>query len=97
MRHAVLVVSVLIFGVLVLVLSALAEKRVALVIGNSAYQHVPAPLNPANDARDIAAALRALGFGVLLTFASYPAETSLHPRRENACYWGQRTGRTRTV
>jgi Caspase domain len=59
MRHAVLVVSVLIFGVLVLVLSALAEKRVALVIGNSAYQHVPALLNPANDARDIAAALRA--------------------------------------
>ena len=29
---------------------ALAEKRVALVIGNSAYQNVTALENPANDA-----------------------------------------------
>ncbi|MGD9925221.1 MAG: caspase family protein, partial [Pseudorhodoplanes sp.] len=38
------------------------ERRVALVIGNSAYQSVPALLNPKNDARAIAAALRRLGF-----------------------------------
>lgn len=40
------------------------EKRVALIIGNSDY--VDAPLrNPANDARDMAASLRKLGFEVI--------------------------------
>jgi hypothetical protein len=43
-----------------------AEKRVALVIGNSAYQTVPALANPKHDAEDIAAALTRLGFGVTL-------------------------------
>ena len=38
------------------------EKRVALVIGNSAYEHVPALRNPANDAKALAAVLRRLGF-----------------------------------
>jgi hypothetical protein len=33
--------------------SAIAEKRVALVIGNSAYQHVSHLTNPANDAATI--------------------------------------------
>jgi len=47
-------------------------KRVALVIGNSAYRSVPALPNPANDAADIAAALKRLGFTVtLLTNASF--------------------------
>ena len=41
---------------------ASAERRVALVIGNSAYQHVPTLRNPANDAKSVAAALRSLGF-----------------------------------
>jgi uncharacterized caspase-like protein len=45
--------------------SAHADRRVALVIGNSAYQFVPALPNPANDAGDIAVALRALGFEVI--------------------------------
>jgi hypothetical protein len=44
---------------------AFAEKRVALVIGNSAYQHTPALNNPRNDAADVAASLRRLGFEVL--------------------------------
>ena len=39
-------------------------KRIALVIGNSAYQHTSLLANPANDADDIAAALSALGFEV---------------------------------
>src|SRR5947207_9345736 len=39
-------------------------KRVALVIGNSAYRNVPALPNPANDAGDVAAALKRLGFAV---------------------------------
>jgi caspase domain-containing protein len=39
-----------------------AEKRVALVVGNSAYQHVTRLDNPANDARLMADRLRSLGF-----------------------------------
>jgi tetratricopeptide (TPR) repeat protein len=39
--------------------------RVALVIGNGKYRTVPELANPANDARDVAAALRALGFKVI--------------------------------
>lgn len=35
---------------------ALAEKRVALVIGTAAYRHAPALANLKNDAEDIAAA-----------------------------------------
>lgn len=45
---------------------ALAEKRVALVIGNSAYQHVPMLPNPDNDAGDMAAKLKNLGFEVVV-------------------------------
>jgi uncharacterized caspase-like protein len=37
--------------------SALGEKRVALVIGNSTYQHTPPLINPTNDAVDMAATL----------------------------------------
>lgn len=42
-----------------------ASKRVALVIGNSAYQHAGELANTRNDATDIAAALRAQGFQVI--------------------------------
>lgn len=41
---------------------ALAEKRVALVVGNSAYQSVSRLDNPANDARLVADTLGRLGF-----------------------------------
>ena len=40
-------------------------KKVALVIGNSAYRSVQALRNPANDAADMAAALSRMGFTVL--------------------------------
>ena len=40
------------------------EQRVALVIGNSAYKQGPLR-NPVNDARDMAARLRSLGFTVI--------------------------------
>lgn len=43
---------------------AMAETRTALVIGNGAYQDAPLR-NPANDARDMAAKLRELGFQVI--------------------------------
>jgi Caspase domain len=42
-----------------------AVNRVALVMGNSAYKDAPL-LNPVNDAKAIAAALRAQGFEVIL-------------------------------
>ena len=42
----------------------MAERKVALVIGNSSYKSVPLK-NPQNDARDVAAALRKLGFEVI--------------------------------
>ncbi|MEH2566595.1 caspase family protein [Bradyrhizobium sp. AZCC 2289] len=45
--------------------SALAEKRVALVIGNSNYQNVAALTNPANDATAIAETLRKASFDVV--------------------------------
>jgi uncharacterized caspase-like protein len=47
---------------------ALAEKRVALVIGNSAYKHAPALANPGNDARGVAAVLKRLKFDVIEGF-----------------------------
>ena len=43
-----------------------SETRVALVIGNGAYQHVPELENPINDAAGMAKALEGLGFDVLL-------------------------------
>ena len=42
------------------------SKRLALVIGNSAYRNVSSLINPVNDATDIAAKLRTLQFDVLL-------------------------------
>ena len=44
---------------------ASAEKRVALVIGNSAYRNVPRLDNPTNDARLMADTLRGLGFTLI--------------------------------
>ena len=41
-------------------------KRLALVIGNSAYRNVTPLINPVNDATDIAAKLKTLQFDVLL-------------------------------
>ena len=52
---------------------AFANTRVALVIGNSAYKEAPLK-NPVNDATDIAAALRGLGFEVTLRTNASRAE-----------------------
>jgi uncharacterized caspase-like protein len=57
---------VLLAAVLLLVCQpALAEKRVALVLGNSAYQNVPPLANPVNDGAVIAAKLTDAGFDVV--------------------------------
>ena len=45
-----------------------AQKRVALVIGNSAYQHTGKLANPKNDAADVSAALKGHGFHVIEGF-----------------------------
>jgi TPR repeat protein len=42
------------------------ERRVALVIGNSHYDTLPALANPANDVREVARVLREAGFDVTL-------------------------------
>jgi uncharacterized caspase-like protein len=60
--------TTVLFGFAMLLLAvgpAAAEKRVALVIGNSAYENVPRLQNPSNDASDIAEKLRQLGFDVV--------------------------------
>jgi uncharacterized caspase-like protein len=44
---------------------AFAEKRVALVLGNSAYQNVAPLANPVNDGARIAATLKEAGFDVV--------------------------------
>jgi caspase domain-containing protein len=41
-----------------------SEHRIALVIGNGAYTNAPPLKNPPNDARDMVAALKELGFDV---------------------------------
>jgi len=46
--------------------AAAGPRRVALVIGNSAYKYGRPLKNPANDARAMAAALQKLGFTVIL-------------------------------
>ena len=45
--------------------SAFADRRVALVVGNSKYQKVTPLPNPSNDATDVANVLRSLEFDVI--------------------------------
>src|SRR5262245_34637475 len=47
---------------------AAVQRRVALVVGNSAYRHTPRLENPGNDAADMGAALKKLGFHVVEGF-----------------------------
>jgi hypothetical protein len=57
----------ILLGVAVLWLTntcAAAERRVALVVGAASYAHAPALAHTLDDARDVAAALKRLGFDV---------------------------------
>jgi uncharacterized caspase-like protein len=54
----------IVVGISLIGAPALAAKRVALVIGNSAYRSVATLTNPANDSDDISAAFKRLGFSV---------------------------------
>ena len=61
-----MVLLVVVGWLLVLASSAPAAERVALVVGNAAYEQEVAVLrNPGNDATAVAAALRRLGFQVI--------------------------------
>jgi hypothetical protein len=54
------------FAVLVwMAVPASAQQRIALVVGNSDYQHTTKLKNPRNDAEDISAKLKSLGFEVM--------------------------------
>lgn len=62
MRSVVLAVCLIVVSVA----TAGAEKRIALVIGNSSYTQISALANPRNDARLMAKALRDVGFEVVV-------------------------------
>src|SRR6202140_255803 len=68
--HRFLLAAVLL---LVVCRPALAEKRVALVLGNGAYQNVPQLPNPVNDSATIAATLKDAGFDVVDSRHDLPA------------------------
>ena len=67
-----------IISVLFSVDAAWAERRVALVVGNSQYKNPNLVLlNPKNDAQDVAAALRSLDFEVILAVDAGKRELDL--------------------
>jgi uncharacterized caspase-like protein len=55
----------LVVGLLFVCQPALAEKRVALVVGNSNYKNAAVLPNPANDAAAVAATLKGAGFDIV--------------------------------
>ena len=63
---------------------AFAEKRVALVLGNSAYQNVARLTNPVNDGATIAATLKAAGFDVVDSRHDLPAAETRRALRDFA-------------
>src|SRR5256714_7222801 len=63
---------------------AFAEKRVALVLGNSAYQNVARLPNPANDSAKIAATLKDAGFDVVDSRHDLPAAETRRALRDFA-------------
>jgi uncharacterized caspase-like protein len=63
---------------------AFAEKRVALVLGNSAYQNVARLANPVNDGAMIAATLKNAGFDVVEERHDLPAAETRRTLRDFA-------------
>jgi uncharacterized caspase-like protein len=64
MKRSIVHIAALAAGLVFSIQAAIAENRVALVIGQSAYRSVPALPNPANDAKMMTDLLRAAGFEV---------------------------------
>jgi hypothetical protein len=65
LRRLLLVIALVQLSAMMMTAPALAGKRVALVIGNSAYRSVARLDNPTNDARLMAKTLRSLGFDLI--------------------------------
>src|SRR5512132_91294 len=63
---------------------AFAEKRVALVLGNSAYKNVAPLTNPVNDSARIAATLKDAGFDVVDSRRDLPAAETRRALRDFA-------------
>jgi uncharacterized caspase-like protein len=63
---------------------AFAEKRVALVLGNSAYQNVAPLANPVNDSAKIASTLKDAGFDVVDSRRDLPAAETRRALRDFA-------------
>ena len=63
---------------------AFAEKRVALVLGNSAYQNVAPLTNPVNDGAVMAATLKDAGFDVVDFRRDLPAAETRRALRDFA-------------
>jgi len=64
-RRRVAAAAFVLFGCMVASGSAFADRRVALVIGNSAYRNTVQLPNPRNDATDVARMLKGAGFEVV--------------------------------
>jgi len=75
MMRSIVHVAALATGLMLVGHTALAENRVALVIGQSAYRAVPPLPNPANDAKVMAELLGTAGFDV--TSASDVSQTEM--------------------
>ncbi|WP_213289606.1 caspase family protein [Bradyrhizobium sp. sGM-13] len=63
---------------------AFAEKRVALILGNSAYQNVAPLSNPVNDSSKMAATLKNAGFDVVDSRRDLPAAETRRALRDFA-------------
>ena len=66
----------------------LADKRVALIIGNSNYQHVPKLANPANDAAAISLLLKNAGFDVVETRQNLTGTDMRRSMRDSGMSYG---------
>ena len=60
-----LLTGLVVAAILFLAMPAAQAARLALVIGNGRYQHASPLANPVNDARDVAAKLRLMGYDVV--------------------------------
>ena len=78
----------LLFGLLAAAMAstqASAERRVALVVGNSHYVNTVELRNPDNDAQDVAAKLKQLGFQVMLGLISTRGNLPKRSRSSGVC------------
>jgi formylglycine-generating enzyme required for sulfatase activity len=80
-----LLIAVLAFALVASIGQGKENGRVALVIGNGAYQHAPELPNPPHDASDIAQALAAIGFEVDLAI-----DTEMDDLRARVKRFGER-------